>query len=134
MVLFSNIEMGIGLFASSLPAVRRFYRSTIKQSHSLSSEDKSNSHQLPTISGTGGRYVKGSAARRGHNESIVRAGGSKGEGYSPGDWERLTDEGSDKGIILNAQYPNRDFDHGKGQIRVNQTFEVAYSRSPDDRS
>lgn len=134
MLLFSNIEMGIGLFASSLPAVRRFYRSTIKQDHSLSESSKPHSHQLSTLGGSG-RYAKGSSARRGHNDTVIGTDGSKGPSYRPGDWERLADEGSDKGILVNAEAPSTDFkEHKKGQIRVNQTFEVAYSSSPGNGS
>lgn len=132
MVLFSNIEIGIGLFASSLPSVRRVYRSTMKQDHSLPESSKSQSHQLSTFGGSG-LYAKGSSARRGHNDTVIGADGSKGQGYRPGDWERLTDEGSDKGILVDDHTPSTDFkEHGKGQIRVNQTFEVAYSSSPSD--
>lgn len=132
MVLFSNIEMGIGLFASSLPSVRRFYRSTVKQENSLSEGSKPQSHQLSTF-GSSNLYAKGSSARRGHNDSVIGADGGKGPGYRLGDWERLTDEGSDKGILVSADPSRADRkEHGKGEIRVNQTFEMEYSNSTGD--
>lgn len=123
MLLYSNIEMGIGLFASSLPAVRRFYRIMFKPDHSTGKGSTPHtSHQLAPM----GRSGKGSSARRDPDDIPVGDDVGKDQGYRPGNWERLADESSDKGILINAESPSSEFvEPGKKQIRVDHTFEVA---------
>lgn len=136
MVLYSNIETGIGLFASALPALRRFYRLHFRSggdpSSGRSDGSKSGGHQLATFGGTNaGPHKMASLSRRDrHNHdgiSASTAATANHQGYgSKGDWERLTDEDSDKGILINAEAPGSDFrKNGKSQIRVDHTFEVA---------
>lgn len=102
-VLFSNIETGVGCVASCLPAMRRLYMRITKKE---TSENKSSNPQgtgsgIITIGGGGGgsssrgRKQKGmfsSVADRSVNITTVQAtGGARG-----GDWEQLHDGDSDE--------------------------------------
>lgn len=116
MLLYSNIEMGIGLFASSLPAVRRLYRLVFKpELASGSGPTPHGSHQLAPLG-------RGDTGRDG---TLSGAEAGKAQTYRPGNWERLADDGSDKGILINAESHGEFRDGDKKQIRVEQTFEVA---------
>lgn len=111
MVLFSNVEMGIGLFASSLPAIRRLYLLSIRPERSQGSSQPPviNHDGLVTIGGGGAKKNAKAMARttvlsvfshpadRGHSETRVDSG--------RGSWERLTDGGSDNGSkTIRAEY------------------------------
>ncbi|KAK7714300.1 hypothetical protein SLS64_004400 [Diaporthe eres] len=102
-VLFSNIETGVGCVASCLPAMRRLYMRITKKE---TSENKSSNPQgtgsvIVTIGGGGGgsssrgrkqRIMFSSAADRSVNMTTVQAtGGARG-----GDWEQLHDGDSDE--------------------------------------
>lgn len=102
-VLFSNIETGVGCVASCLPAMRRLHMRITKKE---TSEDKSSNPQgtgsgIITIGGGGGgsssrgrkqRGMFSSAADQGVNLTTVQAPGSAGGG----DWEQLHDGDSDE--------------------------------------
>lgn len=99
-VLFSNIETGVGCVASCLPAMRRLYMRFTKQE---TSENKSSNPQgigsgITTIGGGGGgssrkqRGIFASATDRSVNLTTVQANGGAGGG----DWEQLHDGDSDE--------------------------------------
>ncbi|ROW10407.1 hypothetical protein VMCG_02064 [Cytospora schulzeri] len=111
MVIFSNIETGIGLFASSLPAIRRLYMliNQAEPTHEATPPHMNLNKGIVTIGGTGGSKDAKLKARtavlgvfsnptdRGHSEAHVDRGS--------GSWERLTDGGSDNGSkVIRADY------------------------------
>lgn len=103
MVLFSNVETGIGLFASSLPAIRRLYFLVFKPEHGQEATPPPilNNEGIVTIGGTGA--VKNNKFKpRTALISVFSTHTERGESKSRvesiyGDWERLTDVGSDSG-------------------------------------
>ncbi|KAK8115559.1 hypothetical protein PG984_012061 [Apiospora sp. TS-2023a] len=126
MVLFSNVETGIGLFASSLPSIRRAYFIVIKKDGANGSSGPSNPQHdnsgIVTIGGSGG--VPGGNNSSKSKSSRVRnrfvnptdLGQSEAHVDGGGDWERLHDDGSDKGILVPQ--------HDTTNIRVDQSYAV----------
>lgn len=102
-VLFSNIETGVGCVASCLPAIRRLHMRITKRetSENKSSNPQATGSAIVTIGGGGGdsssrgrkqRGMFSSAADRSVNLTTVQAtGGAEG-----GDWEQLHDGDSDE--------------------------------------
>ncbi|RGP63997.1 integral membrane [Fusarium sporotrichioides] len=113
-VLFSCVELGIGCIAASLPSLRVLYKRAFGRETQASSGTP-NANTLITIGG--GRI--GDSSSRGQkrgftnptDQGITSTHINRGESK----WERLSDEGSDKGILVNGQ------DAG---IRVDDTFTV----------
>lgn len=102
-VLFSNIETGVGCVASCLPAMRRLYMRITKKetSENESSNPQGTGSGIITIGGGGGgsssrgrkqRGMFASAADRSVNITTVQATGGGGGG----DWEQLHDGDSDE--------------------------------------
>ncbi|KAK8085781.1 hypothetical protein PG997_007052 [Apiospora hydei] len=135
MVLFSNVETGIGLFASSLPSIRRAYLIFIKPEGQDGSSggggsgaSDSKHHQgnagIITIGGSGGGMPGASGRRSQPKSSRSRSrfinptdlGQSEAHIDGGGEWERLGDDGSDKGILI-------PHSNDKG-IRVDQSYAV----------
>ncbi|KAK7931056.1 hypothetical protein PG985_001768 [Apiospora marii] len=133
MVLFSNVETGIGLFASSLPSMRRAYLILVKHegpgsgssgghnSSGLSGGRQPNNSGIITIGGSGGAIVgnnnKSKSSRiRTRFINPTDLGQSEAHIDGGGDWERLHDDGSDKGILVPQ--------HDKTNIRVDQSYAV----------
>lgn len=104
MVLFSNVETGIGLFASSMPAIRRLYFLIFKPEQTQeSSQPQVNimNEGIVTIGGTGGTKEAKLKARTAVM-SVFSTNNDRGPTQSRadsrcGDWERLADDGSDNG-------------------------------------
>ncbi|ROW14223.1 hypothetical protein VPNG_04225 [Cytospora leucostoma] len=131
-VLFSNIESGIGCVATSLPAIRKLYMRLAKkegtEDKDTSDTPKSNgskSKTLVTIGGGGSPFASRGRLARGVNRGVslttVQARGA-GDGDGDGDWEQLQDGDSDE-IPLS---PSKD---GKGSrplrgIRAEYTYSV----------
>ncbi|KAK7743614.1 hypothetical protein SLS53_004149 [Cytospora paraplurivora] len=131
-VLFSNIESGIGCVATSLPAIRKLYMRLAKkegtEDNDTSNTPKSNgskSKTLVTIGGGGSPFASRGRLARGVNRGVslttVQARGA-GDGDGDGDWEQLQDGDSDE-IPLS---PSKD---GKGSrplrgIRAEYTYSV----------
>lgn len=102
-VLFSNIETGVGCVASCLPAMRRLHMRITKKE---TSDNKSSNPQgagsgIITIGGGGGggssrkqRGMFASAGDRGVNLTTAQATGGTGGGG--GEWEQLHDGDSDE--------------------------------------
>ncbi|KAK7991343.1 hypothetical protein PG988_000137 [Apiospora saccharicola] len=129
MVLFSNVETGIGLFASPLPSIRRAYLIIIRKEGTNGSSNgsgPSNPQQdnsgIVTIGGTGG--VMGGGGNIKSKSSRVRnrfinptdLGQSEAHVDGGGGWERFNDYGSDKCILVPQ--------HDKTKIRVDQSYAV----------
>ncbi|KAK8044083.1 hypothetical protein PG993_004107 [Apiospora rasikravindrae] len=124
MVLFSNVETGIGLFASSLPSIRRAYLILIKSegqngsSGGGSGASDAKQHQgntgIITIGGSGSKPKSSRSRNRFINPTDL--GQSEAHVDGGGEWERIGDDGSDKGILIPQ-------DNGK-RIRVDQSYAV----------
>ncbi|KAH8651278.1 hypothetical protein BX600DRAFT_100885 [Xylariales sp. PMI_506] len=114
-VLFSCIETGIGCIAASLPSVRRFYVQ-LRGLDTRQSESTANAKSLVTI---GGAVIPGASNIRNHkrvfsNPTDRGATTTLIDGGN-GNWERLQDSDSDKGILKNAS---------SGGIRADYTYTI----------
>lgn len=105
--MFSNIETGIGCFASSLPSIRRLYYLVRKPEHSSEPSQPQNSDNIITIGGSGMVKGKGKKAKLStfgsvytYTNTTVRGEPEVHSEGGQGDWERLTDERSDKGFLV----------------------------------
>ncbi|ORY58874.1 uncharacterized protein BCR38DRAFT_527394 [Pseudomassariella vexata] len=106
-VLFSNIETGIGCVASSIPAVRSFILRKNKPTESTDQTPSSRPKSLVTF---------GSAPiARGQNKSRDRFRNSTDKGLSfatvhhnQRDWERLHDGDSDKAMLGEDEVPSNE--------------------------
>lgn len=132
MVLFPNVETGIGLFVFSLPSLRRAYLILIKREgadgsgHGSSGPSNTTQHGntgIVTIGGNGRIMMSGGGnsktkSSRVRNRFInpTELGQSEAHVDGGGDWERLGDDGSDKGILVPQ--------HDKTNIRVDQSYVV----------
>lgn len=103
-VLFSNIESGIGCVATSLPSIRKLYKRRLQHeaSEDTTHDDTPKVKSLVTIgggSGSGSGFSRGRKAKnaftnptdRGVSRATVQA-----KGGNDGDWERLHDGDSDE--------------------------------------
>lgn len=129
-VLFSNIESGIGCVATSLPAIRKLYMRHAKKegtegnnSGDTPGTDGSKDRALVTIGGSGSPFASRGRLARGVNRGVsLTTVQARGAGDGEGDWERLQDGYSDE-IPLS---PSKD---GKGSrplrgIRAEYTYSV----------
>ncbi|EXM17944.1 hypothetical protein RAB80_005470 [Fusarium oxysporum f. sp. vasinfectum] len=112
-VLFSCVEIGIGCIAASLPSLRILYK-RVRGQESQGSTGTPNANTLITIGGgkigdsssRGSKRVFTNPTDRGITSTHVNRGDNN--------WERLSDEDSDKGILVN----------GQNGIRADYTYSV----------
>ncbi|KAK8070228.1 hypothetical protein PG994_006844 [Apiospora phragmitis] len=130
MMLFSNVETGIGLFASSLPSIRRAYLIFFQGQHDGGDGSGGHGHSggpsdddhhlgntgIVTIGGTGGKAGSRTKSSRSRNRFVnpTDLGQSEAHVDGGGAWERLGDDGSDKRMLM----PNDK------NIHVNQSYAV----------
>ncbi|KAI1246372.1 hypothetical protein MGN70_013271 [Eutypa lata] len=110
-VMFSNIELGIGCIASSLPAMRGLYRRLAGH------EDTENSDYYNN-SGAPRSHSFHNPTDTGRTHATVRAG--------DGDWEEIHDGDSDKGTLLPTTPANQSISskNNKGGIRMDYSYTV----------
>ncbi|KAK6063622.1 integral membrane protein [Seiridium cupressi] len=101
-VLLSSVETGIGCIAASLPSTRAFYL-RVRGLDSSKPASTPNAKSLVTI---GGGIVDGNRSvpnRKVFTKSTDRSTTTACVVGGAGDWERLHDDDSDKGILLNGK-------------------------------
>lgn len=94
-VLWSMVEMGVGIIAGSVPSLRRLLLGCLgdKYERSRESNDRNAPRSKHHTRTTGGTPIKlGSLGARGHKDTV-------GGGSAFGDWTELTDSESQKNII-----------------------------------
>lgn len=111
-VLFSNVELGIGCIASSLPSIRHLFNQVTGRETSQKSTGYNSS---------GANGSAGARSRQFHNptdagqtHATVRVSG--------GDWVRLHDGDSDKGTLLPGKGVQNK--QSMGGIRMDYTYAV----------
>ncbi|KAM0552365.1 hypothetical protein ACHAPJ_007925 [Fusarium lateritium] len=113
-VLFSCVEIGIGCIAASLPALRIMYlRARGKETQASTSTPHANT--IVTIGG--GKVGENSSRgqRRVFTNPTDRGTTTTHINRSDSNWERLSDEDSDKGILVDGQ---------NGGIRADYSYSV----------
>ncbi|ROW07897.1 hypothetical protein VMCG_03517 [Cytospora schulzeri] len=133
-VLFSNIESGIGCVATSLPAIRKFYMRLANKENSEADSEGSTppkgntSNTLVTIGGgasafsSRGRLPRGvfsNPTDRGVSLATVQAKGGGGDG----DWEQLHDGEEDEMPLSPSRAGKKGPRQMKG-IRADYTYSV----------
>lgn len=106
-MLCSNIETGIGCIASSIPTLRQYFRNARGDGSSGPSSNKKTSGTRSALFTFGSKPRDGSFYRRSASRSQFKNPTDVGFSLSTvqrgrgddGDWERLQDGDSDKGIL-----------------------------------
>lgn len=113
-VFFSCVEVGVGCVAASLPSLRTLYLRSRGQV-SQASTSTPNANTIVTIGGgkTGESSSRGQ--RRVFTNPTDRGTTTTRIDRGDGNWERLYDEESDKGILVDGQ---------DGRIRADYTYSV----------
>ncbi|KAJ4259001.1 hypothetical protein NW762_008089 [Fusarium torreyae] len=113
-VLFSCVEIGIGCIAASLPALRIMYlRARGKETQASTSTPHANT--IVTIGGGKVGEDSSRGQRRVFTNPTDRGTTTTHINRSDSNWERLSDEDSDKGILVDGQ---------NGGIRADYSYSV----------
>lgn len=124
-VLFSNIESGIGCVATSLPAIRRLYMRLANKENSVDgSEDAtppkgSAAKTLVTIGGGGSAFNSRARLARGVSLVTVQA-----KGGSDGDWEQFNDGEEDEMPLSPSRAGKKGTSRPLKGIRADYTYSV----------
>ncbi|KAI1763612.1 hypothetical protein GGR53DRAFT_531365 [Hypoxylon sp. FL1150] len=120
--LLSNIEIGIGCIASSVPTLRRLFvrKGDSSQVSSRKPWDRRGSKSLITF-GSLPNHGRGSGSRS-KFRNPTDTGFSLATVHAQGDWERLQDGDSDKNLESGGSL-------GKNGIRADYTYTVELSQS-----
>ncbi|KAF7534513.1 hypothetical protein G7054_g6185 [Neopestalotiopsis clavispora] len=109
-VIWSEIECGVGIIAGSLPALRRFVKSILDKSSKGGSYDPRSGSGMGTQTIGGGkgrshtgkmsRSVKMSNLSRNGNNTVIEAGSKGGKNHNNGNWIELEDDSESQKHII----------------------------------
>ena len=119
-VLFSNVELGIGCIASSLPSVRHLVNHLLGRETTQKSTDYNSSGANSNAAARSRQFHNPTDA--GQTHATVRVSG--------GEWVRLHDGDSDKGTLLPGKGVNNK--QSMGGIRMDYTYAVELEPVPKD--
>lgn len=124
--LLSNIEIGIGCIASSIPTLRRLFARNNNNSQASSRKpwDRRGPKSLITFGSLPANHGRGSGSRN-KFRNPTDTGFSLATVNAQGDWERLRDGDSDKNLSTEGGV------HESGGIRADYTYAVELSQSPE---